>query len=181
MILFFIHPLIRFRDFLSFSIPPKNWSYYSSQVRFCPDNVGCYEDSFVPIQIFWFFFITRTFLCTFSLCYLLVDSFISSRKFFLDYLSLSLHYNKTVWHALINKMIVSVIISDTTVCASLHFWLHYKPDMIFPNFPYFPVSWKILLNTFKNIKWRQEIHCVITNWRENVYHGISQLIQYFFK
>ena len=27
-------------------------------------------------------------------------------------------------------MIVSLIISDTTVCASLYFWLHYKPDMI---------------------------------------------------
>ena len=37
----------------------------------------------------------------------------------------------------VNKMIVSLIISDTTVCASLYFWLHYKPDMIFHFFPLF--------------------------------------------
>ena len=85
-------------------------------------------------------------------------------------LSLSLHYNKTVWHVLVNKMIVSLIISHTAVCASLYFWLHYKPDMISHFFPLF----------LSSQKWRQEICCVITNWRENVHHGISQLIQYFF-
>ena len=84
-------------------------------------------------------------------------------------LSLSLHYNKTVWHVLVNKMIVSLIISHTAVCASLYFWLHYKPDMISHFFPLF----------LSSQKWRQEICCMITNWRENVHHGISLLIQYF--
>ena len=31
-------------------------------------------------------------------------------------LSLSLHYNKIVWHVLVNKIIVSLIISHTAVC-----------------------------------------------------------------
>ena len=38
---------------------------------------------------------------------------------------------------------------------------------------------KIVLKHFKDIKWRQKISCVIKNWRENVHHGFSQLIQYF--
>ena len=45
---------------------------------------------------------------------------------------------------------------------------------------FFSVSWKIVLKPFKNIKWRQKIHSMITNWRENVYHGILKLIQHFF-
>ena len=44
---------------------------------------------------------------------------------------------------------------------------------------FFSVSWKIVLKHFKDIKWRQKICCLITNWRENVHHGFSQLIQYF--
>ena len=44
---------------------------------------------------------------------------------------------------------------------------------------FFSVSWKIVLKPIKNIKWRQEICCMITNWRKNLHHGISQLIQYF--
>ena len=86
-------------------------------------------------------------------------------------LNLSLNYNKTVWHVFVNKTIVSLIISDITVCASLYFWLHYKPDMIFPFFSiisitFFSVSWKIVLKHFKDIKWRQKICCVITNCRK---------------
>ena len=103
-----------------------------------------------------------TFICTFY--------FMSPPEIFSwIILSLSLHYNKTVWHVLVNKMIVSLIISHTAVCASLYFWLHYKPDMISHFFPLF----------LSSQKWRQEICCVITNWRENVHHGISLLIQYF--
>ena len=91
--------------------------------------------------------------------------------------SLSLNYNKTVWHVFVNKMVVSLIISDITVFAPLYFWLHYKPDMIFHFFLlflsfFFSVSWKIVLKHFKDIKWRQKICCVITTC-------ISLLIQYF--
>ena len=57
-------------------------------------------------------------------------------------LSLPLNYNKTFCHVLVNKRIVSLIISDTTVFASLYFWLHYKPDMISHFFPLFLSSQK---------------------------------------
>ena len=60
-------------------------------------------------------------------------------------MSLSLHYHKTVCHVLVHKMIVSLIIHDTTVCASSHFWLHYKPDMISHFFPLFLSSFLIIL------------------------------------
>ena len=50
-----------------------------------------------------------TFICTFY--------FMSPPEIFSwIILSLSLHYNKTVWHVLVNKMIVSLIISHTAVC-----------------------------------------------------------------
>ena len=44
----FIHHF-RFHNILIFFIPPKNWSHSLSQVLFCPNNVQCYEVSFLPI------------------------------------------------------------------------------------------------------------------------------------
>ena len=114
---------------------------------------------------FCFFLITCTFLCTFQFKLCTGRYFrLLRKKFHWIILSLSLHYNKTVWHVLVNKMIVSLIISDTTVCASLHFWLHNKPDMIFHFFSiisiiFFSVSWIIVLKHFKNIKWRRDLLC----------------------
>ena len=77
---------------------------------------------------------------------------------------------------LVNKTIVSWIVSDTTVCVNqiwsftfCHYFYHLFLSILKNSF-----------ETFLNIKWRQKICCMITNGRENVYHGISQLIQYFF-
>ena len=91
-------------------------------------------------------------------------------------LSLCLRCNRTVWHVLVNKTIVFWIINDTTVCVNriwsfnfFHYFFHLFLSIL-----------KNSLETLLNIKWRQMICCVITNWRENVHHGISQLIQYFF-
>ena len=121
----------------SFSLTKKG-RYCLSQVLFCPDNVGCYEDFFITISTFCFFLITCAFLCTF-LVMLCTGRYLHPllKIFSWIILSLSLHHNKTVWHVWVNKMVVSLIISDTTVCASLYFWLHYKPDMISHLFPLF--------------------------------------------
>ena len=91
-------------------------------------------------------------------------------------LSLSLLCNRTVKHVLVNKIIVSWIISDTTVCVNQIWSLTFFPLFLSSFSHYLENSFE----TFLNIKWRQEICCIITNWRKNVYHGISQLIQYFF-
>ena len=90
-------------------------------------------------------------------------------------LSLSLLCNRTVKHVLVNKIIVSWIISDTTVCVNQIWSLTFFPLFLSSFSHYLKNSFE----TFLNIKWRQEICCIITNWRKNVYHGISQLIQYF--
>ena len=90
-------------------------------------------------------------------------------------LSLSLLCNRTVKHVLVNKIIVSWIISDTTVCVNQIWSLTFFPLFLSSFSHYLENSFE----TFLNIKWRQEICCIITNWRKNVYHGISQLIQYF--
>ena len=90
-------------------------------------------------------------------------------------LSLSLLCNRTVKHVLVNKIIVSWIISDTTVCVNEIWSLTFFPLFLSSFSHYLENSFE----TFLNIKWRQEICCIITNWRKNVYHGISQLIQYF--
>ena len=90
-------------------------------------------------------------------------------------LSLSLLCNRTVKHVLVNKIIVSWIISDTTVCVNQIWSLTFFPLFLSSFSHYLENSFE----TFLNIKWRQEICCIITNWRKNVYHGISRLIQYF--
>ena len=92
----------------------------------------------------------------------------------------SLHYNKTLWHVLVSKIIVSIVISDMCFFGFL-FTLQTRCFSLFViiSIIFSSVSWKIVLKPFKNIQWRQEIPCAITNWRKNVDNGISQLIQYF--
>ena len=85
--------------------------------------------------------------------------------------NLSLNYNKSVWHVFVNKMVVSLIISYTTVMCFFVFLvtLQTRYDLSFfsiISIIFFSVSWKIVLKHFKDIKWRQKICCVITNCRK---------------
>ena len=70
---------------------------------------------FKPSASFWSHVL---FFVLFSLFYVPVHIYTPLKIFNRIILSLSLYYNKTVWHVLVHKMIVSLIISDTTVCAS---------------------------------------------------------------